>query len=577
MKPQVAKAISDFKPILREGRIRPQGSFLIYETDNPVDHITVPAELADILTLCNGNYSIREIIEKIYKRHKTVHFKSTLQLIMMLRDRGFLMNSDEIHLPNSSSINRSQMAQFKLPLISTLKSAKWSFSINPNWILFYILSMGIGLGFIFAIRQFLGLSSEANPSATWSLSLAQAVRLFTESSVILLGSSALTALSRLLLTGRIYSLGLNFSILGLSLNFDETPLWQIENRLFRVLYQLSRILAPLAILGPLSIFSPQLNESMELWIIACTWTFYFMTPFLSSPLYYLAKNLRGQESLFMDDESSTGTKTLPWVLYRCLWTYAAIFSLWIFFEKIGPLKALESGVENLILSLSLWSALAWIFLKPVGHTLLFQEILPLISRIKTRWGLYKQFKKIEWTNQDLLHRLQELPLFSYFPDSFLLQIIKESDLRQYPKRGEIIREGEVAKELFVLLEGEVEVVKHTGGSRQRLTSLKPITIFGEMAILEGGIRSADVITQHGARVFVIPVKVIQDCAEKSQSLREIEAFQNALMVAQFFSSAPAFRDLPQEAVDLLTMKSKLEFLPAGHRVFSKGISVSPFT
>src|SRR5579871_945466 len=54
--------------------------------------------------------------------------------------------------------------------------------------------------------------------------------------------------------------------------------------------------------------------------------------------------------------------------------------------------------------------------------------------------------------------------------------------------------GDAGDALFVVLEGEIEVLNRTEGGRQvRLASLGRWALAGEMATLDGGARSADMV------------------------------------------------------------------------------------
>ena len=57
----------------------------------------------------------------------------------------------------------------------------------------------------------------------------------------------------------------------------------------------------------------------------------------------------------------------------------------------------------------------------------------------------------------------------------------------------LFAKGDKGDALYVLLEGEVEVRTSTeAGKDVRLASLKPPAVIGEMAVLDGGVRSADI-------------------------------------------------------------------------------------
>ena len=67
--------------------------------------------------------------------------------------------------------------------------------------------------------------------------------------------------------------------------------------------------------------------------------------------------------------------------------------------------------------------------------------------------------------------------------------------RTYAAREKIIREGELADSLFLLAAGTVSVyLKLTNGAREkRLSSISPGLAFGELSLLDGRARSADVV------------------------------------------------------------------------------------
>ena len=73
----------------------------------------------------------------------------------------------------------------------------------------------------------------------------------------------------------------------------------------------------------------------------------------------------------------------------------------------------------------------------------------------------------------------------------------------------IFREGETANYAYVLVDGEVEIVKSTGDGYLTLTSIDKGAIFGEMALIDGQPRSAGarvskdaVITEVNAQTFL---------------------------------------------------------------------------
>ncbi len=73
----------------------------------------------------------------------------------------------------------------------------------------------------------------------------------------------------------------------------------------------------------------------------------------------------------------------------------------------------------------------------------------------------------------------------------------------------------------MLLEGEVEVRTSTeGGKDVRMASLKPPALIGEMAVLDGGVRSADICAIRKSRFLRI---------HRDQALAALEAEPQALL------------------------------------------------
>ncbi len=67
----------------------------------------------------------------------------------------------------------------------------------------------------------------------------------------------------------------------------------------------------------------------------------------------------------------------------------------------------------------------------------------------------------------------------------------------------IIREGDVGDCMFVIQEGQAEVLIGSGAGEVRLNVLGPGTFFGEMAVFEHDVRSATVRALGEARVITV--------------------------------------------------------------------------
>jgi CRP/FNR family transcriptional regulator, cyclic AMP receptor protein len=69
----------------------------------------------------------------------------------------------------------------------------------------------------------------------------------------------------------------------------------------------------------------------------------------------------------------------------------------------------------------------------------------------------------------------------------------EKCINEYEVSDVIFEEGSVGHELFVVLEGKIEIVKQSGATRTLIVTLGKGEFFGEMAVIDGSSRSATAI------------------------------------------------------------------------------------
>ncbi len=100
--------------------------------------------------------------------------------------------------------------------------------------------------------------------------------------------------------------------------------------------------------------------------------------------------------------------------------------------------------------------------------------------------------------------LQFVPIFADLPIDTLEKIEKIGSTRNYTKDEPILLEEDSGNALFVILSGKVKVSRSSSDGREViLTILGDSDFFGEMAILDGLSRSANVIATEEAKVFLI--------------------------------------------------------------------------
>jgi CRP-like cAMP-binding protein len=118
----------------------------------------------------------------------------------------------------------------------------------------------------------------------------------------------------------------------------------------------------------------------------------------------------------------------------------------------------------------------------------------------------------------------------------------ESHLRFLDQGAVVFRENDVGSEMYVIIQGEVEIRKATGpSSNKTLTVLKKGDLFGEMAIIEKKPRSATAVATLPSKLLVLNEKLYEsmvaanpDFARKmnrllSERVRKANAIIQSLM------------------------------------------------
>ena len=105
---------------------------------------------------------------------------------------------------------------------------------------------------------------------------------------------------------------------------------------------------------------------------------------------------------------------------------------------------------------------------------------------------------------DKLAFLRDHPIFGVLgPD--LLQLIRSHALQKSVVRGTtIFSKGNIGTSLFAILEGQVKVISFSAeGKNAVFNILGARDIFGEIAFLDGGLRTADVMAATDCKLMVI--------------------------------------------------------------------------
>lgn len=116
--------------------------------------------------------------------------------------------------------------------------------------------------------------------------------------------------------------------------------------------------------------------------------------------------------------------------------------------------------------------------------------------------------------------LADLPLFQGLKDSELEEVATWSTTRTLAPGRCAYRRGEEAQGLYVVLDGELEVVRPDGDTEERvLGQLGPGEVFGEAALLDDRPHRAEVRAVQESRVAFLPKDLLDSFFEQHPSRR----------------------------------------------------------
>lgn len=120
-------------------------------------------------------------------------------------------------------------------------------------------------------------------------------------------------------------------------------------------------------------------------------------------------------------------------------------------------------------------------------------------------------------------RLREVGLFGGLNDAALTELAHAHELMELDPGASVFREGEPGREMYVVLDGEVELLRNVRGSEAHVASVARNDWFGEMSML-------DILPRPTSARVVRPVRLLRLTCHDLDSLyrRDMKAY--ALLV-----------------------------------------------
>jgi cAMP-dependent protein kinase regulator len=141
-----------------------------------------------------------------------------------------------------------------------------------------------------------------------------------------------------------------------------------------------------------------------------------------------------------------------------------------------------------------------------------------------------------------------IPLFSALARAEFLEVVAQMERREAQPGESIVREGTPGASMFVIVEGEAEVVRQSEeGGGVTIARMGEGEFFGEMALLSEGPRLASVVAVGQVVLLELTRQRMADVIARYPAVGEVvQQFYKERLLTNVMRSNPLFAELPEE-------------------------------
>jgi cAMP-dependent protein kinase regulator len=141
-----------------------------------------------------------------------------------------------------------------------------------------------------------------------------------------------------------------------------------------------------------------------------------------------------------------------------------------------------------------------------------------------------------------------IPLFSALGREEFLDVLAHMERRSVQPGELIVKEGAPGNSMFVIVDGEAEVVRQTPeGERVAVARIGEGEFFGEMALLSEGPRLASVVAVEPTVMLELTRQALEEVIARHPSVGEVaQQFYRERLLTNVLRSNPLFAELPEE-------------------------------
>ena len=167
---------------------------------------------------------------------------------------------------------------------------------------------------------------------------------------------------------------------------------------------------------------------------------------------------------------------------------------------------------------------------------------------------------------------KKVPLFDDLSQDAFVELVNKLEYHRHVAGQLIIREGDPGRSFYVIVEGKVRIYK-VGPDEKEITlaHLGEGAFFGEMALLSGAPRTANVVAEEDTEILEVSDVVLRDLAGKyPQVINSLKNFYRQRLLNNVMAISPLFKDFDPAERKAIVEKFKMKQAGQGEVLINEG-------
>jgi CRP-like cAMP-binding protein len=166
---------------------------------------------------------------------------------------------------------------------------------------------------------------------------------------------------------------------------------------------------------------------------------------------------------------------------------------------------------------------------------------------------------------------KKVPLFDDLTQDAFVELVNKLEYHRHVPGQLIIREGDPGRSFYVIVEGKVRIYKQAGDKQITLAHLGEGAFFGEMALLSGAPRTANVVAEEDTEILEVTDVVLRDLATKyPQVVSSLKNFYRQRLLNNVMAISPLFKDFDPSERKTIVEKFRMKQAAPGEALTTEG-------